>query len=294
MYFNEDKDKKTWSLVQGTAQFSSGHKKILDTYNQAKLQTESKPVKFQHGNVAEKSFRVWLSKFLPQRYGVTSGYVISPGFSEEDKLKHYDVIIYDVLNSPVLWFEEDGGESKEVRAIPVEHVLAVFEIKSKMSVKTIKQAKEKLEELKILHSSVDKVDEPYKKYLPASFFTGIIFFEASDKKNMKSCLNEINSVYLTLDKLAFVTVLKESLAKSRGELDEKWARVGRMSLGICDKPMEGDSLLSDSVKITEHQHVITMYSMGSSFGGFAFDILALLNGTYQRGKASTMHATGFF
>ena len=53
-----------------------------------------------HGKVAAASFREWLVGFLPKRFGVTSGYVISPGSASDEKKPHFEVIIYDALESP--------------------------------------------------------------------------------------------------------------------------------------------------------------------------------------------------
>jgi hypothetical protein len=58
-----------------------------------------------HGVVAEGLFRRWLADFLPWRFGVTSGYIISQNRLEDEKTPHFDVIIYDRLNAPVLWVE---------------------------------------------------------------------------------------------------------------------------------------------------------------------------------------------
>lgn len=295
MYFNEDSNKKTWSLVQGTAQFSATHEQILNTYDRAKLQNTSKPVHTKHGNVAENSFRKWLGEFLPKRYGVTAGFVVSTGFSEQYALKHYDVILYDALSAPVLWFEEEGDSNQKVRGIPSEYVLGVIEIKATMSVASIKKAKDKLLELKILWSGANAINERYKKFLPPSFFTGIVFFDGPEKKDLKKCLNEMNVTYSELEKLFFTVVLREKFAKSRGDLDKKWARVGRIEPVVSSSALkdEKDPYLSSSVD-SPNGHLAANYNMLSTFAGFAFDILAFLNGTYKQGLASSMHASGFF
>lgn len=70
------------------------------------------------GEVAEAVFRRWLTRFLPERYGVTSGFVISPGLSSKRPLRHYDVIIYDRANSPVLWRSEQPDRRTRPRSEP--------------------------------------------------------------------------------------------------------------------------------------------------------------------------------
>ena len=95
-----------------------------------------------HGLVAESQFIEWLSEFLPKRYAVTYGYIISAGYSELENVAHFDVIIYDHLNSPILWIEDNLDRFKGARpfAIPAEHVRAVFEVKSIFSQTTARKA----------------------------------------------------------------------------------------------------------------------------------------------------------
>jgi hypothetical protein len=63
----------------------------------------------------EALFRDWLEQFLPAKYGVTSGYIIQqkdavkPRSALKGKLRHYDVIIYNKLDSSVLWTEMSPG-----------------------------------------------------------------------------------------------------------------------------------------------------------------------------------------
>ncbi|WP_354066846.1 DUF6602 domain-containing protein [Chryseobacterium limigenitum] len=73
---------------------------MLAAYDIAKDQESNRQVKTRHGLVSESQFRKWLSEFLPKRYGVTSGFIISPGISNSEQMVHYDVIIYDQLLLP--------------------------------------------------------------------------------------------------------------------------------------------------------------------------------------------------
>ena len=80
---------------------------------------------------------------------MTSGYIIPNIRTVSYRLNHYDVIVYDALNSPVLWAENnpDNSEQGRSRAIPAEYVHAVFEVKATFNKQSIKEAKEKLNEL---------------------------------------------------------------------------------------------------------------------------------------------------
>lgn len=63
--------------TQGWKQFLTARTRMLAAYVIAKEQASNRQVKTKHGLVAEAQFRRWLSEFLPERYGVTSGFIIS-------------------------------------------------------------------------------------------------------------------------------------------------------------------------------------------------------------------------
>ena len=62
------------------------------------------------------------------------------------------MIIYDYLESPVLWIEDnpDSSEQGHSLAIPVEYVRAVLEVKSTFCTKAVKDAIEHLSDLRPL------------------------------------------------------------------------------------------------------------------------------------------------
>ena len=135
-------NKLHWQLpAQGWKQFLTGRKGILDAFDKAREQSRSHEVETYHGPVAEAAYRKWLAEFLPKRYAVTSGYVVSPGLGSREKLPHFDVIIYNQLDAPVLWIEDNPDASAQGRslALPVEHELAVLEVKSTFSLKTVRE-----------------------------------------------------------------------------------------------------------------------------------------------------------
>lgn len=173
--------------TQGWQEFLVSKKELLDKYEAAKSRSINRPVRTEHGNVAEAAYREWLSEFLPGRYAVTSGYIISAGYSSRTKLKHFDVIIYDRLESPVLWHSNnpDSSPSGRERAIPVEYVLHVAEVKAKLTKKSVNEAAKKLDELSPLLSGVNS-DTPFGAvYLPNHFTCSIVFFEVDEKTQEK-------------------------------------------------------------------------------------------------------------
>lgn len=90
---------------EGWRQILASRKEMLNAYDLAKEWSSSHKVQVLQGRIGEAVVRDWLTRFLPKRYGVTSGYVVSPGLKSGEKTPHYDVIIYDALNSPTLWVE---------------------------------------------------------------------------------------------------------------------------------------------------------------------------------------------
>jgi len=92
---------KRYGLV-GWKEFHNTRKEILSEFNRAKEYNVSRLVRVQHGKAGEAAVRKWLSDYLPKKYGVTSGFVIPDVIAAEYKLYHFDVLIYDRINSPEL------------------------------------------------------------------------------------------------------------------------------------------------------------------------------------------------
>jgi hypothetical protein len=141
---------------------------LLDKYDSAKEYNASRPVQTEHGNVGEATVREWLRTFLPLRYGVTSGFIIPGIVVKEYVLLHYDVIIYDKINSPILWIDDnpDLSDQGKKQAIPAEHVHAVFEVKATLTRRHAIDALAKLSQLNM-----------FRGWLPTRFVSLILFFE---------------------------------------------------------------------------------------------------------------------
>lgn len=169
----------------GWKQFIASKRGMIDKFDRAKEMDKAHKTNVYRGIVAEAAFRDWLSQFLPKKFGVTSGYILSQTEPDSKKLPHFDVIIYDQLNSPVYWTEGTPGSSGvgQSRAIPLEYVYAVIEVKASLTSGAAKKAVKQLEELKPYLNGLDNpVDFP-KRYLPSRFCSAIVFFEMSDLKN---------------------------------------------------------------------------------------------------------------
>ncbi|MCF6734881.1 DUF6602 domain-containing protein [Blastococcus sp. KM273129] len=77
------------------------------------------------GEAAEESVRSFFRRYLPASLGVTKGQVID---SKGQRTRQLDVIIYDVARTPMLFSSDEDGH----RLVPVEGVLAVIEVKTKV------------------------------------------------------------------------------------------------------------------------------------------------------------------
>src|SRR5688572_9465115 len=78
----------------GVESFLAERAALLDAYDKAKRQAAEDPVRTEHGIAAERIFRDWLSTFLPKRYGVTKGYIITYNWEYEGPLEEWDILIY--------------------------------------------------------------------------------------------------------------------------------------------------------------------------------------------------------
>src|SRR5699024_6513551 len=248
----------------------------------------------------EAEFRRWLKEFLPRRFAVTSGYVISQGLVNKEEVPHYDVIIYDALNSPVLWIENnpDFSSDGKIKAIPAEHVFGVLEIKSSFNPKTVKDALDHLRELKPLMDEIDSSEEKYKAHLPANFFCATVFCELREKqKRSKKAFNSLANHYDLRRFYGGLILRKEvtnnnSSAKLMSVLADKPMMNDEGSMGLADRNLF-ENIVSKSLKVNESKYISVLISWSEMhFAQFAFDIIALMNGTYQTNRLSSMHGVG--
>jgi hypothetical protein len=283
--------------MQGWASFLTAKASMLAKYDQGREHARAHSVQTHHGRVAEAEFRHWLADFLPKRYGVTSGYIVSQFARDTTKLPHYDVLIYDHLESPTLWIENhsDVSSGGAARALPVEHVLAVIEVKSSFELATVRDAQAHLRDLEPLLARIDASHEPLKQFLPPSFFSAIVFYELRTAHEY--------------DTAALLSMFPET--RQRGYLGGLILRgaglpprlAGRTVVGVSTEPTQNTvergarSLLSaplarlESISDTDGTHYVPSLMWTSiGFAHFAFDLLALLKGTYDPGRMSSQYA----
>lgn len=249
------------------------------------------------GTLEAGAIRKWLEGFLPRRFAVTAGFIVSSGRDSRAKAPRFEVIIYDQLESPVLWIEEGADVSGpwKTRAIPVEHVLCVLEVKSHFSAETAKEAIVHLAEMLPLMSGFDDPAAPYKLYLPATFSCGIVFAElAKAEQRSDAAMNQLTAG-IRLRGYFGGTIL-------RGEGHASPA-TGLIALGLSPGAVQGTlrneetSILefaySDSLAVAEDDHVVAVVSWAEAqFARFAFDLVARLRGIYDPGTVSSFYGMG--
>jgi hypothetical protein len=283
---------------QGWKQILTAKMEILHAYDRAREHARSHEVETYHGRVAEAQVRGWLAGFLPKRYGVTSGYVVSPGLPSGTKPPHFDVIIYDQLEAPVLWIEGNPDSSTQDRslAIPVEHVLAVLEVKAKFSSGTVKDAIEHLADLAPLMAAIDEPEQRYRLHLPPNFVCGACFVELREDEQYSEAALAAMLPGIQLRGFFGGVILRDA-----GQHEQLSA--GRVGLKLTKEPVKstvkgretalGEYGACDSIKVEEGVHLGAELTWSEDhFARFAFDLIAMIQGKYESGRASSAYGRG--
>jgi hypothetical protein len=273
-------------------QFLIAKKTMLAQYDQALAHAKEQPVSTHHGVVGEAAVRRWLGTFLPKKYGVTAGFAKSQDPTLANQPRHFDVIIYDRLESPTLWIElnDDKSEAGRARIIPAEHVKAIIEVKAAFSRDTVREAGAKLAELEPLTVGVDPEGEKYPKFLPRSTVLAMLFFELrSTEASDMGALNQLRNLQFHRPFYGAVILSGEALHPDATGLAKLFQSKERMEEMLPPNGLYSGCAMSSTTEFNG-QHLGAMLSWADiNFSDFAFDLLALLNGTYRRGFASSMH-----
>jgi len=287
-------DSTEWKSV-AWAQFLIARRELLAQYDQAMVHAKEQTVVTHHGVVAEAAVRDWLGRFLPKRYGTTSGFIKSQD-PTMNVTSHFDVIIYDQLEAPVLWTETNRDKSEKglSRVIPAEHVRAIIEVKSALSRRTLREATDKLNELRPLMAGVNALSDSYPKYLSENAILSMLFFElrTADAKDVE--VLELVRDYESQRMSYGPVVLRGegvdpdytgvfSRLRSNEPIPPIWAEKGLLHGFALSGPRESSS-----------GHMLAQLMWGDvNFSSFAFDLLALLDGTYRPGFSSSFHGFDF-
>jgi hypothetical protein len=200
-----------------------------------------------------------------------------------------------------LWIEEhpEVTEAGKSRAIPAEWVRCVFEVKSRFRRATVQAAVEHLLDLKPLFQKPN-IDDRYASWINDNFFCGVIFFELAQAD--------------VRDATAIKAMMPEELPKNflggiilRGEGISDPDASARIQPVKAAEPGSGSEILQGSASLLQYVFYIENIARGVEpehpylgmfmswspfvFSTFAFDIIALLTGTYRTGFVSSFHAS---
>ncbi len=114
-------------------------KEFQSIFNQTAEVYENPPAR---GGPREHAVREYLKNHLPRRYGVTTGKVMS---RDGGLSRQIDILIYDVMNCPVLYSEQLG---EEYQIIPADGAIANIEVKSIVDLDTARDIVKNIESFK--------------------------------------------------------------------------------------------------------------------------------------------------
>ena len=284
------------SGASGWRQFLTSKAGMLAAYDNAKNRATSRPVKSHHGNVAEAVFREWLSNFLPKRYAVTPGYIVSQRFGEPPMI-HFDVIIYDQIESPVLWIDSDPDASSQgnARAIPAEHVKAVLEVKGTFSTAAAAKAIKHLSELSSLLIATEPPDLAYKRFLPHDFLSATVFFELRKEHQYNAAALDHLAMYQQRGYIGGLILRGHDRDPLEGAVIHPFSSTMSFDSSVGRREQ---SLLCDVSQSKSHpsgeQHLGVIVTWNTTaFAEFAFDLVARLAGTFKPGFLSSYHGFNY-
>lgn len=157
----------------------------------------------EFGIYREKIIKHLIQPFLPSRLAIGTGFIIT---SKNETSTQCDLIIYDKDNTPVI-------ENEEQRFFPIECVVGVIEVKSRLDKSKLKEALIKLSKVKKLRDNVASGIYTYKeKNVDVPFNTKInvkdqistfLICESIEMNYEKDISTFFNEVYADIDKSLF-------------------------------------------------------------------------------------------
>lgn len=147
----------------------------------------------QKGGVVEDRYRRFLRKILPQRLGVSEGVIYATDGSQSAQC---DIIIYDQHQTPII-FEENG-----TRAIPIETVFAVCEIKSSVTRQHLKDALASAKQIRTMPRTAIKASGPITKQFMLSeptleLFPVLYYIFSVESNTFNAISTEFKNQYLS-------------------------------------------------------------------------------------------------
>lgn len=267
----------------GVDAFLAERKRLLDSYDQAKAKMSDDPVKVDHGTNAEVIFRDWLNSFLPKRFAATKGYIITHSLNYDGPLEEWDILIYDALEAPILFYKNSGDKGQPRQAIPIEHVRGVLEVKATLNPKNAQLATRKLTHLK--HFIGLNSSHEYPEHLCEPFVCGVVFFETAvaNLKTYRCALDHLSTIFQQEPLLPFMGGL---ILRSQSQAEHS----GYLQAMISDNPLD----FSDEFEFSSEFQFSTgqygcigcfSYSV-NNYQNFIFDLLASIKGAKTNSVSS--------
>ena len=118
----------------------------------------------EFGMYRERIVGELLKPYLPEKFAIGTGFIIT---HKNNRSTQCDLIIYDKESTPII-------ENGEQRFFPVECVVGVIEVKSKMSKDNLKKALVKLSNIKKLREDINPKNPYVKRKLSKIEFNPLI------------------------------------------------------------------------------------------------------------------------
>ncbi len=149
----------------------------------------------EKGSEIEEKIREALTLVLPEKIGVSHGFVID---SEDNQSRQMDVVLYDKMNTPKIYTGD------KVQIFPVESTYACGEIKTKLNANSLKDSFKKNRSYKKLHRKA-YIDQPSPIETSNSMFgeesmhwKSIFFCIAYESSRLEDLHNSIKDYHANL------------------------------------------------------------------------------------------------
>jgi len=147
-----------------------------------KQQAELLKHNLEKGLGNEQALRDLLVWFLPRRFGIGKGKIVN---SKGEMSRQLDIIIYDALQCPTLFIDEN-----ENQILPVEGVYGVIEVKTTLTASTLKDAFDNLHTVYSLKPRLNVSTNDFLILCPPS----LQVFAFSDQRSLNVIANQFSDL----------------------------------------------------------------------------------------------------
>ncbi len=261
-----------------------GRTRLLAEYDSFVREGKCDYAKTAHGVSAESLFRRFLRDFLPKKFGVTKGYIITPDLDYDSKhLEEWDIVIYDALESPILHTRRDPEERDDAGklAIPIEYVRAIIEVKATLNGPSVKSAVDKLLRLQKFPKTFD-CDKQQPKGLPNRFTSAVVFYETkvTSATTYSNALTAFEPLFQYGDMdplfLGGLIIRAQSMPERSGGLVFDWLPDDRRD-EMLRKGCEVSRPFGNGTRNGEKPYMVSSGFGLNEFWGFLLDLVYTLN-----------------